>query len=130
VQLQQQQQQQQQQQLVACVGTRRSKAQASICIWDGSKGNSSTCSNQQQVAAYIMLALCMHTILTSFVAAVLLPCCCCCCTRFVQECARRGLLVLLDMHRLAAASDIPELWYSAEYPEAAVLQGWKTMVLR
>jgi hypothetical protein len=39
-------------------------------------------------------------------------------------------LVLLDMHRLAAASDIPELWYSAEYPESAVLQGWKTMVLR
>ncbi|WIA08695.1 hypothetical protein OEZ85_008120 [Tetradesmus obliquus] len=50
--------------------------------------------------------------------------------RFIQECARRGLLVLLDMHRLAAAQDIPELWYSAEYPESAVLQGWKTMVLR
>jgi hypothetical protein len=53
-----------------------------------------------------------------------------CLSRFIQECARRGLLVLLDMHRLAAASDIPELWYSAEYPESAVLQGWKTMVLR
>jgi aryl-phospho-beta-D-glucosidase BglC (GH1 family) len=51
-------------------------------------------------------------------------------SRFIQECARRGLLVLLDMHRLAAASDIPELWYSAEYPESAVLQGWKTIVLR
>lgn len=32
------------------------------------------------------------------------------CRRFVQECARRGLLVMLDMHRLAAAKDIPELW--------------------
>lgn len=50
--------------------------------------------------------------------------------RFVQECAKRGLLVLLDMHRLAAASDIPELWYSEDYPEAAVLKGWKSMVLR
>ena len=29
--------------------------------------------------------------------------------RFVNECAKRGLLVMLDMHRLAAAKDIPEL---------------------
>lgn len=50
--------------------------------------------------------------------------------RFVQECAQRGLLVMLDMHRLAAAKDIPELWYDAEYPEAAVLKAWKTIVLR
>ncbi|KAF8072699.1 Endoglucanase [Scenedesmus sp. PABB004] len=50
--------------------------------------------------------------------------------RFVQECAARGLLVLLDLHRLAAAADIPELWYSAEYPEQAVLQAWRTVVLR
>jgi len=35
---------------------------------------------------------------------------CCPPHRFVQECARRGLLVMLDMHRLAAAKDIPELW--------------------
>jgi hypothetical protein len=30
--------------------------------------------------------------------------------RFVQECAKRGLLVMLDMHRLVAANEIPELW--------------------
>lgn len=30
--------------------------------------------------------------------------------RFVQECAKRGLLVMLDLHRLAAAKGIPELW--------------------
>jgi hypothetical protein len=28
---------------------------------------------------------------------------------FVEECAKRGLLVMPDMHRLAAAKDIPEL---------------------
>lgn len=50
--------------------------------------------------------------------------------RFVQECARRGLLVLLDLHRLAAAKDIPDLWYDKQYPEAVVMQAWKTMVLR
>lgn len=33
-----------------------------------------------------------------------------CACRFVQECAKRGLLVMLDMHRLAAKNDIPELW--------------------
>lgn len=55
---------------------------------------------------------------------------CCCCCRFVQACAVRGVLVLLDLHRLAAAKDIPELWYDEQYDEAAVLQAWKTMVLR
>lgn len=30
----------------------------------------------------------------------------------MQECAKRGLLVMLDMHRLVAANDIPELWYA------------------
>ena len=87
---------------------------------------------------------------------------------FVQECAARGLLVLLDLHRTAAARDIPELWcvlgfvcvfgsvlsvcccsascffyppthtstpkkpnrYDSEYPEAKVLQAWRTVVLR
>ena len=50
--------------------------------------------------------------------------------RFIQECAVRGVLVMLDMHRLAAAKDIPELWYDQDYPEAKVLEAWKTIVLR
>jgi hypothetical protein len=37
---------------------------------------------------------------------------------------------MLDMHRLAAAKDIPELWYDQEYPEAKVLEAWRTIVLR
>jgi hypothetical protein len=40
----------------------------------------------------------------------------------VQECAKRGLLVMLDMHRLAAAKDIPELWCVLK--GARVGQGW------
>ena len=28
---------------------------------------------------------------------------------FINECAKRGILVMLDMHRLAGAKDIPEL---------------------
>ncbi|GBF95880.1 1,4-beta-glucanase [Raphidocelis subcapitata] len=50
--------------------------------------------------------------------------------RFVEECAKRGLLVMPDMHRLAAAKDIPELWYDAEYPESSVLRAWRTIALR
>eukprot|EP00775_Hariotina_reticulata_P006321 gene6321-6556_t len=50
--------------------------------------------------------------------------------KLVQGCASRGLLVLLDMHRLAAAKDIPELWYDSEHSEDKVLQAWRTIVLR
>jgi aryl-phospho-beta-D-glucosidase BglC (GH1 family) len=50
--------------------------------------------------------------------------------RFIQECALRGLLVLLDLHRLDAAGGIPDLWYSKAYPEEAVARAWRTMVLR
>jgi endoglucanase len=32
-----------------------------------------------------------------------------CMDAFVRECAKRGILVMLDMHRLAAAKDIPDL---------------------
>ena len=48
----------------------------------------------------------------------------------MQECAARGLLVLLDLHRTAAARDIPELWYDAEYKEDDVRRAWRTVVLR
>jgi hypothetical protein len=37
---------------------------------------------------------------------------------------------MLDLHRLAAANDIPELWYDEEYPEAKVMEAWRTIVLR
>jgi len=48
----------------------------------------------------------------------------------VAECARRGILILLDMHRMAAAGDIPELWYDGKYPESAVLTAWRLMARR
>jgi aryl-phospho-beta-D-glucosidase BglC (GH1 family) len=52
------------------------------------------------------------------------------CPRFIQECALRGLLVLLDLHRLDAAGGIPDLWYSKAYPEEEVARTWRTVVLR
>eukprot|EP00879_Flechtneria_rotunda_P029935 GHRR01032402.1.p1 GENE.GHRR01032402.1~~GHRR01032402.1.p1 ORF type:complete len:415 (+),score=131.03 GHRR01032402.1:275-1519(+) len=37
---------------------------------------------------------------------------------------------MLDMHRLAAAEEIPELWYNDAYSEALVKQAWEIIVLR
>lgn len=50
--------------------------------------------------------------------------------RLVAECKKRGLLVMPDMHRLKTTDSIGELWYSAEYPEAKVIQAWETLVRR
>jgi endoglucanase len=48
----------------------------------------------------------------------------------VAECAKRGIVILLDMHRMEAAGDIPELWYSAKHPESAVATAWRLMARR
>jgi endoglucanase len=49
----------------------------------------------------------------------------------VAECAKRGIVILLDMHRLNADGQIPELWYdSGKYPESAVLTAWRLMARR
>jgi hypothetical protein len=48
----------------------------------------------------------------------------------VSECAKRGIVILLDMHRMEAAGDIPELWYSAKHPESAVATAWRLMARR
>lgn len=48
----------------------------------------------------------------------------------VAECAKRGVVVLLDMHRMEAAGDIPELWYSPKHPESAVATAWRLMAKR
>lgn len=37
---------------------------------------------------------------------------------------------MLDLHRLAAADGIPDLWYDSKYPEQNVLEAWRTIVLR
>ena len=38
----------------------------------------------------------------------------------VSQCAARGILVLLDMHRLASTDGISELWYSEAFTESKV----------
>jgi len=50
----------------------------------------------------------------------------------VAECAKRGIVILLDMHRMEAARDIPELWYGpgATYSESAVATAWRLMASR
>lgn len=48
----------------------------------------------------------------------------------VSECAKRGIVILLDMHRMEAAGDIPELWYSPKHPESAVATAWRLMAKR
>lgn len=51
--------------------------------------------------------------------------------RVVQECKKRGILVLLDFHHLQAAGhDIKPLWYDATYPEAKVVDAWTKIAAR
>ena len=52
------------------------------------------------------------------------------CCRFIAGCASRGLLVMLDMHRLEGAGSITELWYDSRYTEDKVIQAWKIMAKR
>ena len=50
---------------------------------------------------------------------------------FVKECAKRGLLVMLDMHRLTGSGAITELWFdNGTYSEENIIKAWKIMASR
>ncbi|GMR48745.1 hypothetical protein PMAYCL1PPCAC_18940 [Pristionchus mayeri] len=44
--------------------------------------------------------------------------------------AERGLLIMLDNHRITAGGGISELWYNNEYPESEVISLWQSLVTR
>ncbi len=50
--------------------------------------------------------------------------------KFVAEAASRGLLIMLDMHRLYGNGDITEVWTDDKNPESVLLQAWKNMLTR
>lgn len=49
---------------------------------------------------------------------------------FVDYCANKGLLVMFDFHRFVGKGSITQLWYSDEYPESKVIEGWTNVVKR
>lgn len=49
---------------------------------------------------------------------------------FIDAAAARGILVMLDLHRLYAAQGIPELWYDATWTNAKIKQVIDTLVSR
>lgn len=48
----------------------------------------------------------------------------------VAEAGKRGIAVLLDMHRLRAAGGIEELWHTAQVPERDVAEAWRLLAVR
>eukprot|EP00966_Prymnesium_polylepis_P010407 240119-Prymnesium_polylepis.1 len=50
----------------------------------------------------------------------------------VERCAARGVLIMLDMHRLDIANEAAEskLWYSANTPEASLRAAWAVLANR
>ena len=42
----------------------------------------------------------------------------------VAECAKRGIVVLMDMHCLTCKSSITPLWYTDEFPEDQLIHAW------
>jgi endoglucanase len=49
---------------------------------------------------------------------------------FVRECEKRGIIVMLDMHRLKGNGGITELWYDATYTEETIIRAWRVMAAR
>lgn len=47
----------------------------------------------------------------------------------IAACAERGILVMLDMHRLDSNS-ISEMWYDGTHAEAQVIAAWQTIAAR
>jgi endoglucanase len=45
-----------------------------------------------------------------------------------KKCAEKGILVMLDMHRLKASEVLPPLWYNAEYSEGRLNGAWRTLI--
>jgi endoglucanase len=48
----------------------------------------------------------------------------------VSECAKRGILIMFDMHRLVGTGLITEVWYDNVYTEEKVTKAWLNMVNR
>mmetsp|Transcript_42225 Transcript_42225/g.106503 ORF Transcript_42225/g.106503 Transcript_42225/m.106503 type:complete len:1277 (-) Transcript_42225:108-3938(-) len=48
----------------------------------------------------------------------------------VDELGKRKIVVMLDQHRIEPANNISELWYTARFPESAVLDTWTTVMRR
>ena len=48
----------------------------------------------------------------------------------VTEAGNRGMLIMLDFHRLNGAGNITELWYDAGTSEAQVIALWQKIVTR
>jgi len=48
----------------------------------------------------------------------------------VVECGKRGILILLDQHRLDPERGISDLWFDEGYEEPVVLKSWEVMVGR
>jgi endoglucanase len=49
---------------------------------------------------------------------------------FVEECKKRGILVMPDIHRMKGTGQITELWYDSIYTEAKIIDAWKIVVKR
>jgi aryl-phospho-beta-D-glucosidase BglC (GH1 family) len=49
----------------------------------------------------------------------------------VSEAGKRGLLIMLDMHRLTSQAGITDLWHMDEaFPEEKLIQAWSNIVKR
>ncbi|GMT24589.1 hypothetical protein PFISCL1PPCAC_15886, partial [Pristionchus fissidentatus] len=49
---------------------------------------------------------------------------------FIDRAADRGLLIMLDNHRITASGGISELWCNNEYPESQLISLWQKLVDR
>ncbi|KAF8354645.1 hypothetical protein PRIPAC_96268, partial [Pristionchus pacificus] len=49
---------------------------------------------------------------------------------FIDRAAERGLLIMLDNHRITPGGGISELWYNNEYPESQVISLWQSLITR
>lgn len=47
-----------------------------------------------------------------------------------MEAGKRGILIMLDQHRLDPARGISDLWYDVDYEEPVVLRSWDVIVGR
>ncbi len=49
---------------------------------------------------------------------------------FFEEFAKRGILILPDVHRNASSDGITELWYTEDYPETRLINAWVKLLKR
>lgn len=50
--------------------------------------------------------------------------------KLVNECAKRSILVMPDIHRFTGDGSITELWYDEKNPESKLIEAWKLIVRR